>query len=73
MGQRLPGVAHARMVRLPEGPGTEWGIRREDHAQGLSTFEAIARALGIIESPAVQSGLEELFRLMVQRTLQTRG
>lgn len=73
MGQRLPGLAHAQMVRLPEGPETEWGIRREDHAQGLATFEAIARALGIIESPAVQSGLEELFRLMVHRTLQGRG
>jgi DTW domain-containing protein YfiP len=73
MGQRLPGLAHARMVGLPEGPRSEWGIRREDHAEGLSTFEAIARAIGIIESPAVQSGLEELFRLMVQRTLQARG
>ena len=73
MGQRLPGLAHAQMVRLPEGPRTEWGIRREEHAQGLATFEAIARALGIIESPVVQSGLEELFRLMVQRTLQARG
>ena len=73
MGKRLPGLAHAEMVRLPEGPQTEWGIRREDHSQGLATFEAIARALGIIESPAVQSGLEELFRLMVQRTLQARG
>jgi DTW domain-containing protein len=73
MGKRLPGLAHAEMVRLPEGPQTEWGIRREDHSQGLATFEAIARALGIIESPAVQSGLEELFRLMVQRTLKARG
>jgi DTW domain-containing protein len=73
MGQRLPGLDHAEMVRLPEGPRTEWGIRREDHPEGLATFEAIARALGIIESPAVQAGLEELFRLMVQRTVQARG
>jgi hypothetical protein len=36
----------------------------------LATFEAIARAFGIIESPDVQSGMEELFLLMVQRTLQ---
>jgi DTW domain-containing protein YfiP len=61
------------MVRLPEGPDTEWGIRREYHPNGLATFEAIARALGIIESPAVQAGMEELFRLMVQRTLHSRG
>ncbi len=73
MGRRLPGVGHAEMVRLPEGPPTSWGIRREHHPQGLATFEAIARAFGIIESPLVQAGLEELFRLMVERTLQARG
>ncbi len=73
MGRRLPGLGHAEMVRLPEGPPTAWGIRREHHPQGLATFEAIARALGIIESPVVQSALEELFRLMVERTLQVRG
>jgi len=73
MGRRLPGLEHAQMVRLPEGAQTRWGIRRENHAQGLATFEAVARALGIIESPAVQSGMEDLFRLMVQRTLYSRG
>jgi DTW domain-containing protein YfiP len=73
MGRRLPGLEHAEMVRLPDGVETRWGIRRESHSGGLATFEAIARALGIIESAAVQSGMEDLFRLMVQRTLQTRG
>ncbi len=73
MWKRLPGIEHAEMVRLPEGQQTRWGVRREHHAEGLATFEAIATALGIIESPAVQSGLEELFRLMVQRTLLSRG
>lgn len=73
MGKRLPGLGHAEMVRLPEGPPTGWGIRRENHPEGLATFEAIARAIGIIESPVAQSGMEALFRLMVQTTLQTRG
>jgi DTW domain-containing protein YfiP len=72
MGRRLPGLEHAEMVRLPMGPLSEWGIRRETHPHGLATFEAIARALGIIESPAVQRGMEELFRLMVKRTLHAR-
>ena len=73
MGRRLPGLDHAEMVRLPEGLKTGWGLRRENHAEGLATFEAIATALGIIESPAVQAGMEYLFRLMVQSTLDTRG
>ncbi|AJE02770.1 tRNA-uridine aminocarboxypropyltransferase [Geobacter pickeringii] len=73
MGRRLPGLEHAEMVRLPAGPPTRWGIRRECHPEGVATFEAIARALGIIESAAVQSDLEELFDLMVHRTLLARG
>lgn len=73
MGKRLPGIEHAEMVRLPAGPKTEWTIRKEVHPYGLSTFEAIARAFGVIESPEVQKGLESLFRLMVQRVLSTRG
>ena len=73
MGRRLPGLGHAEMVRLPEGPLTRWGVRREAHPHGLATFEAIARALGIIESPVVQAGMEEIFRLMVETTLRSRG
>lgn len=73
MGRRLPGLEHAEMVRLPEGPQTRWGIRREHHREGLATFEAIARALGIIESLDVQAAMEDLFSLMVQRTLHSRG
>ena len=72
MGKRLPGLDHAEKVRLPEGPRTQWGIRKETHPHGLATFEAIARAFGIIESTAVQSGMEELFLLMVRRTLLGR-
>ena len=73
MGRRLPGLGHAEMVRLPEGPLTRWGVRREAHPHGLATFEAIARALGIIESPVVQAGMEDIFRLMVETTLRSRG
>lgn len=73
MGRRLPGLEHATMVRLPEGPKTGWGVRKENHPEGLATFEAIARALGIIDSVQVQQSLEELFRLMVARTLEARG
>ncbi|MDD2338673.1 MAG: DTW domain-containing protein [Geobacteraceae bacterium] len=73
MGRRLPGLEHATMVRLPEGAKTGWGVRKECHPEGLATFEAIARALGIIDSAYVQERMEELFSLMVTRTLQARG
>lgn len=73
MGRRLPGLEQVEMVRLPEGATTAWGIRKENTPQGLATFEAIARAMGIIEAPRIQKRMEDLFRLMVTRTLQTRG
>jgi DTW domain-containing protein YfiP len=73
MGRRLPGVEQAEMVRLPAAAATEWGVRREPHPEGLATFEAIARAMGILESAEVQQRMERLFRLMVQETLQARG
>ncbi|HEY6872381.1 MAG TPA: tRNA-uridine aminocarboxypropyltransferase [Geobacteraceae bacterium] len=73
MGRRLPGLEHAEMVRLPVGAKTDWGVRRECHPEGLATFEAIARALGIVESSEAQERMEEIFRLMVARTLQARG
>jgi DTW domain-containing protein YfiP len=73
MGKRLPGLRSIERVRLPEGPPTRWGVRREFHAHCLSTFEAIARTLGILESPAVQRSMEELFDLMVERTFQANG
>lgn len=73
MGRRLPGLEQTQTVRLPDGEKTGWGIRREHLADGLATFEAIARAVGIIESPAAQAGLEKLFRTMVLKTLDGRG
>lgn len=73
MGKRLPGLEHAAMVRLPAGEKTAWGVRREHHPEGLATFEAIARAFGIIEAHEVRTRMEEVFRLMVSRTLEARG
>ena len=67
------GFQNGAAAPWPGGSATEWGIRREHHPQGLATFEAIARAMGIIESPEVQAGLEALFRLMVHRTKQAKG
>jgi hypothetical protein len=39
----------------------------------LATFEAIARALGYLESDAVRLELEALFERMVTATYQNRG
>jgi DTW domain-containing protein YfiP len=71
--KRVPGLERALAVTLPEGPKTRWGIRTESRQFGLATFEAIARAYGILESPEVQSRLEAVFDHYVAATLAAKG
>lgn len=66
----LVGIPH---VRIPAGAPSEYRLRSQRHESGVCTLEAIARALGIIEGPEVQSQLELLLRVMVERTLWSRG
>lgn len=73
MRHRVPGLAALPMVSLPAGPPSEYRLRREERPGGLATMEAIARAFGILESPEVQQSLERVFRIMVERTLWSRG
>ncbi len=71
--RRLPGVERAERVTLPEGPPTEWGIRVERKEGGLSTFEAIVRALTLVEGVDVEGALMPAFRTMVKETWEMRG
>lgn len=73
ISKRIGAVARAEPVTLPQGPTTRWGVRRETHPAGLATFEAIARALGYLESEAVRLELESSFERMVTATYQNRG
>ena len=52
------------------GP-TQYRLRHEPKAGGLGTFEAMARALRILEGEEVYLKLEALFQTMVDRTLAT--
>jgi len=60
-------------VRLPAGPLSSYRLRRHPDPRYLATFEAVARALGILEGPEVQSRLEQVFRMLVERVLSSRG
>jgi DTW domain-containing protein YfiP len=71
--RRDPAFAGITHVKLPPGPPSEYRLRAQADAASLSTLEAVARAIGILESPAAQARLEELLRVMVERTLQSRG
>ena len=76
MRKRIPGLATIPCVTLPDTGPTEYRLRAEAHADGLATFEAIARALAILEGeagPQIELAMLRVFRTMVERTLWWRG
>jgi DTW domain-containing protein YfiP len=62
-----------RFVKLPPGPPSGYHLRRETEAHHVCTFEAIARALGVLEGPEVRRTLEAVFDLMIERSRWARG
>lgn len=66
-------LAGVPRVHLPEGPPSSYRLRRHPDPRYLATFEAVARALGILEGPEVQAQLEQVFRMLVERVLYSRG
>lgn len=73
---REPALAGIRQVKLPPGPPSRYRLRKEPNEQSVCTFEAIARALGVLErerGTSVQSQLEDLFDMRIERTLWARG
>jgi DTW domain-containing protein YfiP len=70
---RESGLAGIPNVKLPVGAPSCYRLRRSHHACNLSTLEAIARALGLLEGREVQVALESLFLKMVERRLWSMG
>ena len=70
---RVPGLAGVPCVTLPRGIPSAYRLRLEAHPTGLATFEAIARAMGILEGAELERSLGYVFRAMVERTLWSRG
>ncbi len=73
MLRRVPAIAALPRLALPPGPPSAYHLRAEPHPEGLATYEAIARALGLLEGDHVRRALEPAFHAMVRGTLITRG
>ena len=73
MCRRDPVMASLPRLRLPAGAPSNYRVRKETKSEGLATIEAIARALGIVEHPSIQTQLDKLLKVMTDRTLQSRG
>jgi DTW domain-containing protein YfiP len=71
--RREPALAGIPHVKVSDGLPSEYRLRTQPNDRSLCTLEAIARALGALESREAQSQLESILRVMVERTLWARG
>ena len=70
---RQPALAALPRVLLPPGPPSAYRLRHHPDPRFVATFEAVARALGVLEGEAVRERLERVLALLVERTLRARG
>lgn len=73
--RRSPEMVDLPHVTLPPGPPSRYRLRNHPDPTRISTFEAVSRALGILEpdGAAVQARLEDAFTRFVERSLYSRG
>lgn len=73
VAQREIGLRELQRVKLPMGAPSLYRLRHSPHLEDLSTFEAVSRALGIIEGEETERTLMTIFEQMIERVLWTRG
>ena len=73
MLRREPVLKGLERVKLPPGPPSQFRLRRQKKSDHVSTFEAVARSLGVLDGPRIEAYLERIFQIMVERTLWSRG
>ena len=67
-------LAEATRVVLPEGIVSGYGaLRRAQHPGQLSTLEAVAHALAVLEGPQVAAALQGVFTRFVQAFVASRA
>ncbi len=65
----LPG---ARRLSVPNGAPSRYRLRLSEQPARLCTMEAVARALGVLESPEIEATLTTLLDTMVERSMSMR-
>ena len=71
--QREEGFSSIMAVKLPPGIKSEYRLRKAQHPEWVSTYEAMAHALGALESFEVRDRLMSFFRVWVKRTETARS
>ena len=73
MVKRLPLLAGATKVALPARAFAGPALRRNREGHRMSTYEAVAQALAVLEGEAVAGPLLDFYRRAVDRMLLVRG
>lgn len=73
--KRERGLMDATPVKLAPGPPSRYRLRSEPDDESLCTFEALTRALEVLEAapPEWRRRMEEAFEIHVERVLFSRG
>jgi len=74
--RRVAGLAEVPCAFVTRDAPSEYRLRRTSDARRLSTMEAIAEALGLLEGaggPAARELLLNIFQVMVERSLRGRS
>jgi DTW domain-containing protein YfiP len=73
MVHRVPGLRMLPGLTLPPPPPDTRRLRRPPHPEGMSTLEAIAGALALLEGEEAARPLYALHERMIDRVLESRG
>jgi len=73
MVKRVEDLHDIPKVILPNDKPSTYRLRISPREEGVCTYEAIARAMGIIEGKEVQQEMEAFFDKFVNRVLRMRG
>jgi DTW domain-containing protein YfiP len=71
--KRIAGLDAIPCAALPPALTSSYRLRHEPRPGRVSTLEAIAHALAMLDSPAVAEALLDVQRRVVERALWTRG
>ena len=71
--KRFPGLAAIPCAQLPSELVSTYRLRHDPRPGHLSTLQAIAHALGILESAAIADELLRVLQIAIERTLWTKG
>jgi DTW domain-containing protein len=73
MLQRVPELRRLPGLSLPPPPPATRRLRRPPHPEGMSTLEAMAGAVALLEGEELARRLYALHELMIDRVLESRG